>query len=187
MANNKSRSTRIEDAGVLRRTKFTRDGVTYGVFETRPKRMMDKYRFELRKEGEVNAYVVSFQDVNGDRAQCSCKGWIFRRQDCKHCKMCRAEFFTASPRRQPAAAAPIPSRALPDREDQLAFPGMDELSELTQKLNELRGSYKGKKIEIEAAEALLSSLKIEMTQIEHDGNVVKGKVQILLKNRGEAA
>lgn len=156
------------------------------MFETRPKRTQDKYRFELRKEGEVDAYVVSFQDDTGDRAQCSCKGWVFRRQDCKHCKMCRAEFFTATTRRAAptqtptARALPAQARALPAaqvREDQLALPGMDELSELTKKLNETRAAYKAKKIEVDAAQALFDTLRAELADLESTGHEIKNKIQ----------
>lgn len=195
---NRNRSTRIEDAGVLRQATFTRDGTTYLVFETRPKRTQDHFRFELRKEGESKAYVVSFQDQNGDSAACSCPAGIYHRAkgECKHVKMCRAEFMTAQVRRQaPAATRPAPralpdaprARALPAQEDQLALPGMDELSELTKKLNELRVNFKSKKAEVDAAEALLNTLKTELAQIEFDGNKVKEKVSTMLRNRGKAA
>lgn len=189
----RSRSSRIEDAGVLRQVKFNREGVDYNVFETRPKRGQDHYRFEVRKDGQAEAYVVSFQDAGGDSGQCSCKAWIFRRQDCKHIKMCRTEFFTAStPRR--AAPAPTPAaralppvaRALPVKEDQLALPGMSEVDELQKKLLDLRVSYRAKKAEVDAAQAKLNDLSRELSAIELEGNNIKDKITTL-RRRGKAA
>lgn len=68
-------------------------GQNYLVQETTPKRRQDIRRFEVTKDdGESDPYVVSFQNGNGSKAQCSCKDWIFRRHNCKHIRGCQDTF-----------------------------------------------------------------------------------------------
>jgi hypothetical protein len=76
-------------------SKLTIMGNAYIVRETRPKRRnVDVRRWEVRKDGELVAepYIVTFQDDEGHKAQCSCPDWIYRRHQCKHIKGIQAAF-----------------------------------------------------------------------------------------------
>jgi len=73
-------------------------GSDYIARETSVKRRnMDVRRFEVRKDGELvqEPYVVSFQSEDGEKAQCSCPDWIYRRRCCKHIQGCQAVFARA--------------------------------------------------------------------------------------------
>jgi len=87
-----SRPTAPVDPSVSRLTIM---GNAYVVRETKPKRRnIDSRRWEVRKDGELVAepYIVTFQDDEGHKAQCSCPDWIYRRHQCKHIKGIQAAF-----------------------------------------------------------------------------------------------
>lgn len=152
--------TRIEDAQVKRNFKFTHNGTAYRVFETSPKRTQDVLRFELWKDGATMPYVVSFQDAQGDSFGCSCPAGKFKRADgpCKHVRMCRAEFLTAStsPRRpaptKKVKALPAPAAA------QLALCGLDEVDEIEKELQALRAEFRVVDTEIKQKQSKLAEI-----------------------------
>lgn len=69
-------------------------GQDYQVKETTPKRRIDARRWEVRKlDGSLSEpYVVTFQDSDGDKCQCGCPDWIYRRRQCKHITGIKAAF-----------------------------------------------------------------------------------------------
>jgi hypothetical protein len=167
-------ANRIEDAGVKRNFTFNKDGTSYRVFETTPKRTQDVFRFELWKNGSSKPYVVSFQDAQGHSSGCSCPAGLYHRNhgECKHVKMCRSEFLTASStpaRSAPRQAAP---KALPSRRPQLALPGMDEMKALEDEVESLRGQYASKKAE-------MARLTDELAEIERKGKLARNRLETL--------
>lgn len=182
-----NRTRTVEDAGVKRNFTFNKDGTEYRVFETTPKRTQDVFRFELWKEGSSKPYVVSFQDVDGRSSGCSCPAGLYHRAkgECKHVKMCRSEFLTASSRPAPRHAAPAP-RALPGRtpaSTQLSLVGMDESKVLTDKIAALRGQYATKRAEMLAAQDVLAQLTDELAEIERSGKLARERLSVL-QSRG---
>jgi hypothetical protein len=179
-----NRTRQVEDAGVKRNFTFNKDGTEYRVFETSPKRSQDVFRFELWKEGSSKPYVVSFQDVDGRSSGCSCPAGLYHRAkgECKHVKMCRSEFLTATSRPAPRQAAPAP-RALPARQTQLSLVGMDESKVLTDKIAALRGQYATKRAEMLAAQDVLAQLTDELAEIERSGKLARDRLNVL-QSRG---
>jgi hypothetical protein len=169
-----NRTRTVEDAGVKRNFTFNKDGTEYRVFETNPKRSMDLFRFELWKPGSSKPYVVSFQSDDGSRSACSCPAGLYHRAhgECKHVKMCRAEFMTASSRPAPARPAPVAPKALPARSNQLALPGLDEMKTLEDKVETLRAEYAAKKAE-------LTRVTDELAEIERKGKLARERLNLL--------
>lgn len=168
-----AKQSRIEDAQVKRQFTFTKDGTSYRVFETAPKRTVDVFRFELWKTGSMKPYVVAFQDTYGRSGSCSCPAGLYHRSkgECKHVKMCRMEFLTDSrPAATPTRSAPTrAAKVLPAHVAQMNFRGMDEVEELASKLKALRAQYKAKKAELDG--------------IEREGNLIKARLETLRKRR----
>jgi hypothetical protein len=178
-----TRTRHVENAGVKRNFTFNKDGTQYRVFETDPKRTQDVFRFELWKEGSSKPYVVSFQDEAGRSSGCSCPAGLYHRAkgECKHVKMCRSEFLTASSRPAPRQAAPAP-RALPARakpQTQLSLVGMSEEKMLADKIVALRGQYAAKRVEMLAAQDALTKLTDELAEIERSGKLARERLGIL--------
>lgn len=177
----------VENAGVRRNFTFNHNGTEYRVFETDPKRTMDVLRFELWKPGSTKPYVVAFQSEDGERSSCSCPAGLYHRNhgECKHVKMCRSEFLTAStPARRPSAAKPAPkalpatSKSLPARSGQMSLPGLDEVKNLETKIATLRSRYTEKK-------AALATLQAEMAEIEREGKLCRDRLNTLQARYGE--
>jgi hypothetical protein len=178
-----NRTRTVEDAGVKRNFTFNKDGTQYRVFETNPKRTQDVFRFELWKEGSSKPYVVSFQDQAGQSSGCSCPAGLYHRAkgECKHVKMCRSEFLTATSRPAPRQAAPA-SKALPApvaRQAQLSLVGMDESKTLTDKIAALRDQYATKRTEMLAAQDVLAKLTDELADIERSGKLARERLNLL--------
>ncbi len=168
-----NRTRNVEDAGVKRNFTFNHSGTQYRVFETTPKRTQDVLRFELWKSGASKPYVVSFQSEDGSRAACSCPAGLYHRAhgECKHVKMCRSEFLTASARPARPAAKPTP-RALPARTAQMALPGLDETKALEEKIESLRAAYASKKAELDLVTR-------ELAEIERSGKLARERLNLL--------
>lgn len=168
-------ANRIEDAGVLRQFNFNFQGSNYRVYETTPKRTQDVFRFELWKVGGKEPYVVSFQDGRGHSGQCSCPAGLYHRAkgECKHVRLCRSEFLTAS-------AAPTP--ASPARSAAKAPKALSSGTKaLEAALEAKRSDYRRVKAMLEKARENVMKLEAELEATEKAGKAAK---EALLKAQG---
>jgi hypothetical protein len=163
----------VESAGVRRNFTFNKDGTEYRVFETNPKRTQDLFRFELWKDHAETPYVVSFQEQDGSRGACSCPAGKFHRAhgECKHIKMCRVEFMSASRAANPQRPT---SKALTS-----GSKWDSEIATLESKVRNLRTAYAQKKAEVERATN-------ELAEIEREGKLAKDRLNTL-KDRVDSA
>lgn len=175
----------VEPAGVRKHFTFNYQGSEYRVFETDPRRPIDRFRFELWKQGAAKPYVVAFQDDQGLKSACSCPAGLYHRAagECRHVKMCRSEFLAGVPRapERPAQAKPSKSSGKltgsgsgRSGSGQLALPGIaaQEMQQLVAQLDSLKARYRAKKAEI-------ARLTAGLAEIEREGRLARDRLNHL--------